>query len=190
MRLDRMTLSLDHPSVQARLAGDPLAERAARREFGRKLQMHRAYRGITRQDLARALGMEPDLGAATVALIEAGDVQITAARANRIEEAFGIPAPALMHMSRMVVTDPPLPHEPRSTVKGRHANTHRRVKALAVLAVIVSAVLAVAALLLFTAGHLFPGGLVLAAAWIAFSPPAALVTAQMIARGHGKEASR
>ncbi|MFI7585064.1 helix-turn-helix domain-containing protein [Kocuria sp. M1N1S27] len=187
MRLDKMNVALEHPSVRARLAGDPLAERAARRAFGRKLQMHREYQGITRQDIARVLGMEPDLGAATVALIEAGDVAITAARADAIEEALGIPAPALMQMSRMAVTDAPLPHEPSTTPKRRRASVRRRVKALAVLSVIVAAVLAVAALLLFTAGHVLAGALALAAAWILFSPAAALVTAQMIARGHGRQ---
>lgn len=205
MRLDKMQQSPNHPTLRAQRARVVPIEQYAReqaeawRHFGQLLRAERLTRGKTRAEVLAVMGYSPAHHDYVLTDIEMGRQEVTVEQARQLDQLLGMPAVHLMvqagvaTLAQLAATgdDMPLAGRPitlPATARCPHA--HRRVKALAVLAVIVSAVLAVAALLLFTAGHFFPGALVLAAAWIAFSPPVALVTARMIARGHGKEASR
>lgn len=185
MSLDKMHRTPNHPAVRgqrARLV--PIDEyehlsAPARRLLGQQLSDARAVRGLSREQVATALGLDGPQGVDYIARLEGGQVELDDRRAHELNDTLGIPAPYLLAVLRQYEANPvnglldllPQPGTPMET----------RARAVSIIGVITAAVLSVLMLLAFTAGQLFLCALALTGAWIALSPAAAILSGALLA---------
>lgn len=189
MSHDKAHLSPNHPAVRARRtrgrAATPALSPGARRWLGRTLQLERMFAGATPAQAAEAMGMHGQYGVHFVEQLEAGEVELSRARAEALQVRLGIPAPALLeqvaHRSPAAVT---LAAAPEHRVRTR---ADARAEAVAMAGIILGALLLTAALVLLVAGHTAAGVTSGAFGWAIASFPIALgfgrVTANRDRRG-------
>lgn len=147
---DKIRSTPNHPAaragrfeVQPNMAG---LSPSARHWFGQTLQMERFFAGYTEAEVAEAMGMYGSHGVALVERVEAGEVELSRARAQALQDRLGIPALVLLEQVAPPITTAPA--EPTPTVPvWPAADVQERADRL-----IATAVLAFAASMFFALG--------------------------------------